>query len=274
MSPYFTALDYRYDSTGHLTHYTQTDSIGPLTIDYTYDDLHQLISENAHTYSYDSLHNRIAKDELSHHVNTLSQITHDGKTDYLYDPNGNLLQAGSIRFAYDPLDRLTHVYKDRETYTYTYDAFNRRVSKQTPRKTIRYIWQGKNEIGSSDGELRILGDGLGAEIGAAALIKLGGYTYIPIHDQRGAVVNLIDSRGRSCETIRYTAYGEELTSSGLSPWRFCSKRQDPETGYLYFGRRYYSSNLGRWISPDPQGFADGPNLYAYAHNSPLFEIDL
>ncbi len=217
------------------------------------------------------------------------------ETRYLYDAQGRLStiikpDLTQIHHTYDPLGKLKTLVSTNLDYTYTYDkkgrvikvnetersydAFNRRVSKQTPRKTIRYIWQGKNEIGSSDGDLRILGDGLGAEIGAATLIKLGNYTYIPLHDQRGAVVTLVDLKGKSCETIRYTAYGQELTSSTLSPWRFCSKRQDPETGYLYFGRRYYSPTLGRWISPDPKGFADGPNLYAYAHNSPLFEIDL
>ena len=217
-----------------------TDATGPLTTDYAYDDLHQLISENAHTYSYDSLNNRISKDELNHTVNTLSQITNDGEVDYIYDSNGNLTQAGTTRFAYDALDRLTHVYKNEETYNYIYDPFNRRISKQTSKKTVHYIWQGKNEIGSSLGELRILGDGLGAEIGAATLIKLGSYIYVPIHDQRGAVVSLIDLKGKPQETIRYTAYGEELTSSKVPPWRFCSKRLDPETGYLYFGRRYYA----------------------------------
>jgi hypothetical protein len=43
---------------------------------------------------------------------------------------------------------------------------------------------------------------------------------------------------------------------------------------VYFGRRYYAPNIGRWITPDPIGFNDGPNLYAYVHNNPLNSIDL
>lgn len=31
--------------------------------------------------------------------------------------------------------------------------------------------------------------------------------------------------------------------------------------------------IGRWIPPDPAGFVDGPNLYAYVHNQPLRYID-
>ena len=59
----------------------------------------------------------------------------------------------------------------------------------------------------------------------------------------------------------------------LSPWRFASKRVD-ETGLIFFGRRYYCPELGRWITPDPLGFKGGPNLYAYVHNSPFTEADL
>jgi hypothetical protein len=40
-----------------------------------------------------------------------------------------------------------------------------------------------------------------------------------------------------------------------------------------FGRRYYDSEIERWITPDPADFADGPNLYAYVHNHPLAYID-
>lgn len=31
--------------------------------------------------------------------------------------------------------------------------------------------------------------------------------------------------------------------------------------------------MGRWISQDPAGFIDGPNLYAYLHNNPTNHID-
>ena len=31
--------------------------------------------------------------------------------------------------------------------------------------------------------------------------------------------------------------------------------------------------IGRWITPDPAGFADGPNLYAYVKNNPMILFD-
>lgn len=37
--------------------------------------------------------------------------------------------------------------------------------------------------------------------------------------------------------------------------------------------RYYDPSLGRWLTPDPAGNIDGPNLYAYVHNNPLIYFD-
>jgi hypothetical protein len=42
---------------------------------------------------------------------------------------------------------------------------------------------------------------------------------------------------------------------------------------VYFGRRFYSPEFGRWLTPDPVGFADGMNLYAFVHNDPLTHFD-
>ena len=42
---------------------------------------------------------------------------------------------------------------------------------------------------------------------------------------------------------------------------------------MYFGYRYYDPQVGRWISPDPLGTVDGPNLYAYARNNPMKYVD-
>ncbi|MCE5318685.1 MAG: RHS repeat-associated core domain-containing protein [Parachlamydia sp.] len=70
------------------------------------------------------------------------------------------------------------------------------------------------------------------------------------------------------------AFGRQKlsTSSPKNPWRFCSKRSDE--GFVFFGWRFYDPSLKRWLTPDPAGFADGSNLYAYVRNSPLNRLDL
>jgi RHS repeat-associated protein len=66
----------------------------------------------------------------------------------------------------------------------------------------------------------------------------------------------------------------------LSPYKFTGKERDSETGLDYFGARYYSNGLGRFISADwsakpvPVPYADftnpqSLNQYAYVHNNPM-----
>ena len=128
----------------------------------------------------------------------------------------------------------------------------------------------------------MLGRGKGAELGASVGIEIDGGVFCPIHDHRGNITALVDAATRQVhETYRYSAFGEEqlFCAAGIecasvrNPWRFASKRSDPETGFVFFGRRYYSSQTGRFLTPDPVGFTDGPNLYAYVHNSPMVLID-
>lgn len=290
-----------YSAVGDLLKCKLQDVQGETTSVFTYDDLYQLTSETGvsmHTYANDSVQNRLFKDTIPHQVNALNQLTYQGKTQYTYDKNGNLIEEmtnGEVsKYSYDALDRLVRFTKNDEQYEYCYDSFNRRLSKsiytnQSVEK-VNYLYTLENEIGAADSngsinELRVLGVGKGAEIGAAIALELAGNVYAPIHNLNGSVACLLElDSGKCIETYRYSAYGEEQiigdsghfisTSAIGNPWRFSSKRVDDESGLSYFGRRYYSSRIGRWISPDPLGLAEGPNLYAYVMNRPLTLIDL
>ena len=231
----------------------------------------------------------------------MNQLIDDGSSSYEYDFNGNLVLANSTEvttsFVYDALDRLTQVTKGAERHCYTYDELNRRLTRCKYAlvddawqivAVERFLYHGQNEVGimDMDGRLaqyRMLGTGKGAEIGATVLIELQGKAYVPIHDHIGNIVCLVDpEEGIAVETYRYTTFGEEtlFEASGepmdasINPWRFSSKRVDEETGFVYFGRRYYSPVTGRWVTADPIGFEGGPNLYAYVLNNPLTHFDM
>lgn len=276
---------YGYDEVGNVLSRKVTDDLGHLDYTYTYDDLYQITSEAgafSHTYQNDSLQNRVAKDEQPYQINSLNQLLEQADTSYEYDRNGNLIskRQGSllISYQYDALDRLIAVNNGITKTRYIYDSSHRRVSKITDNIKEDYIFQAKNEIGTVQNgkivQLRMLGLTRGAEVGATVAIELDGAVYAPIHDPYGNIVVLLDTEGNIAETYRYSAFGETISMCSIdNPWRFSSKRYDPETGFLYFGYRYYDPVIGRWITPDPAGFADGPNLYAYTHNRPLVYID-
>ena len=56
---------------------------------------------------------------------------------------------------------------------------------------------------------------------------------------------------------------------------FSAKERDTETGYSYFGSRYYSSDLSIWLSVDPQA-SKYPSLspYVYCADNPVKIVDL
>ncbi len=59
------------------------------------------------------------------------------------------------------------------------------------------------------------------------------------------------------------------------PYGFTGKEEDKAVGLHYFGARYYSSYLGRWLSPDPPVIHGGglSNHYNYGGNSPYIFVD-
>lgn len=285
-----------YDHVGRLIRKMTHDQAGLREDHFTYNDLDHLQTESghvSHAYKTDSLHNRLQKNGLDCSINAANQLTEHINCKYLYDGNGNLQEKIKDHqkniYTYDALDRLISVSSPEGLTTYTYDAFHRRLSKTSQGMTLRYLYQGQDEIGCVNPqgeitELRILGVGIEAEIGASVALELNGKIYAPIHDHAGNIACLIDAAtGQTAETYLYSAFGEEtiLNAQGVptkhsqvgNPWRFASKRADQETSWIYFGRRYYDPENGRWTTPDPLGFADGSNLYTYLHHNPLTAYD-
>ena len=83
-----------------------------------------------------------------------------------------------------------------------------------------------------------------------------------------------DSSGALTWTASYEAYGKRTKETGTNAdkQRANSKDEDP-TGLLNEGFRYRDIETGVWLSRDPAGFVDGPNLYAYVKQNPWTAFD-
>jgi RHS repeat-associated protein len=94
---------------------------------------------------------------------------------------------------------------------------------------------------------------------------------------RGDITELADPvTGAVVAHYECSPFGKVLVSSGplagANPYRFSSKEHDA-TGLAYYGYRYYSPELGRWINRDPIGERGDVDLYGYCANKPVLLLD-
>jgi RHS repeat-associated protein len=272
---------FSYDKAGNLIKREVNDQ----TLAYRYDALYQLTSEPGHQYINDSLYNQVQQDGVSFTYNELSQSTQQA-----YDLNGNLAVSDSFKLSYDALNRLMSLETSSEKTVYTYDALDRRLSKQQftrgdsweLQQEQHYLYVGLQEVGAANPqgkieELRLLG-----KRGIPIAIEIQGTPYVPLHDHLGHCNTLLDmASNQVIETYDHTAFGLEqifdadgnAQEGSINPWRYASKRFDPESGFIYFGKRYYVPSHNRWLTPDPLGMVDGVNLYPFLRNNPFRYID-
>ncbi len=108
------------------------------------------------------------------------------------------------------------------------------------------------------------------------IMKTLRYFYRP--DHLGSTLWVTDSAKNGVQYCEYLPYGKPFIDQRSTTWSsrytFSGKERDSETGYSYFGARYYHSDLSIWLSVDP--LSDKyPNLtpYAYCANNPVILVD-
>jgi RHS repeat-associated protein len=265
--------------------------------EYSYDELYQLtLEKGTDTYTshdYDSVQNIIKKNHQDSDINHLNELLSNGVIECEYDLNGNQITKKTphetLEFIYDPLNRLIGVLGEEFEISFAYDPLCRRLSKKTLKKGSfgssesieHYLYDDDEEIGTVTGRgklknLKVLGASTHKKTSLPVAIELNGQVFAPILDIQGNISKLVDSSKNVCATYQYSAFGEERKSSTVeevNPWRYFSKRLDPETQLIYFGKRYYDPQFARWITPDPAGFLNSVNLYQYSLNNPFRYYD-
>lgn len=113
-------------------------------------------------------------------------------------------------------------------------------------------------------------------------------TFLYFSDAGGNVVQLLETTtGAAVGTVQaryeYDAYGKLLldpmnaATSGAyassNDMRFSSKQYEESIALTYFGERFYSSSLGRWLSRDRLDELDDVQLYRYCGNEPISYCD-
>ncbi len=97
-------------------------------------------------------------------------------------------------------------------------------------------------------------------------------------DHLGSCNYITNIDGTVSQHTEYFAFGEtfveEHKNSHNSPYKYNSKELDEETGWYYYGARYYDPKVSLWLSVDPlEEKYPYISPYAYAFNNPVKFID-
>jgi RHS repeat-associated protein len=151
----------------------------------------------------------------------------------------------------------------------------------------RFVRNGFLALQERDGSNNIVREYLwglhvGGGIGGLLTLKQGGQYYSYLYDGKGNITTLLDTAQNVEISYVYDTFGALISQTGPvdQPFRFSTKLYDEETGLSYFGYRFYSSLLGRWMTRDPLGewgrFYDENeivNLYDYVLGDPINKLD-
>jgi RHS repeat-associated protein len=296
--------DLTYDAASRITQIKDVDG----TSNYTYDKTNQLVGSDRtslpdESYTYDKNGNRTMAGYVTGENN---QLLSDGKYNYEYDKEGNLVKQTAIatgkvqEFQWDYHNRLVAVIDKNaagvatQIVKYQYDLFGRRLSMMVDKnpsdavdgKIIYFVYDRDNVIldfvdaDGVNGSAKPVLDkrylhGTGVD---QVLAQEDGNGNVQWHlsDHLGSVKDLVGNSGVVLNHFTYDSFGSLIGETN----------PEVNTRYLYTGRewdeaiqlRYHRgryANANGFISLDPIGFKGGDtNLYRYVGNSPLSFVDL
>jgi len=225
------------------------------------------------------------------------------ETNPIYDPDGNMLTNATHAFTWDAENRLlvasnlttavvcNFIYDHQSrriskttltpnpssslTSEFTYDGWNlisEVADDQTTATTNIYVW-GLDLSGTLQGA-----GGVGGLLSQTIITPTTASSYFPLADANGNCVSFIDEAGNVQAHYTYDAFGNTVSQTGAMAadfhFRFSGKYLDDETGLYYYGYRYMSPALGRWMNRDPIGIKGGLNEFGCVGNDGVNKWDL
>ncbi len=281
---------YAYDALDRLTN---VDYGNGATMAYTYDAAGNRLTETgvdpadgttpvARRYTYNAL------DELTR-IEDLGDAADDVAMEY--DLNGNLARrtanGATAEFTSNHIDRLVRAALAGGDVRFDYDYQGMRVAKASAAGETRYLYDGMSvveEYGGGAGYPALRSYAYGAEL--ASMRDAAGAAGDPARaqffhaDALGSVAVVTNADGGAQAAYRYDAWGRVIGRRGASgnTRTYTGHIEDPETGLVYYGARYYDPGTGRFTAQDP--YAGTPatpaslHRYLYAYDNPLRYTDL
>ncbi|MEM9446233.1 MAG: RHS repeat-associated core domain-containing protein, partial [Verrucomicrobiota bacterium] len=268
-----------------------------LNVNYTYNELNQLLVESTSglfgnitsTYSYDANGNRTLKvfDDGSGGGSQVKLAPKSLGAWSLFALTIPDPIPDTVQYIYDVENRLVLINDslspNQGIYQYSYDYRTRRVGRDESLASgdnTKVVFSGgtsaqEYDNGASSPSVEyIRGSDYGGGIGGILYTLRSGTPSYTHNNSRGDIVAKTNAGGTITYQAQYEAFGTRTEEFGSTEDRqkANSKDEDP-TGLLNEGFRYRDLEAGVFITRDPLGFVDGPNVYTYVNQNPWTYFD-
>ncbi len=283
---------------GNMMGYWYNDSVQSgfnHTASYTYDNVNRLTQATAtgnatynQTYAYGGLYgdgsngqygNMTCVTGCTPALWTLAPGTNQllPPSSYSYDAAGNLTKDSSNgtahTYQWDAEGRVASV-DSGSTWSFTYNAVGDRVQWVSPGGTGQHMFDPAGNWLGIYGSLDLVRFG-----DRHILMYNGSETYFNHVNHLNSTAMMTNHAGAAVEDVLFYPWGQNTWQVwGSGGYSFAGMPYyDTTTGTNPTEYRFYTQNLGRWLSPDPvAGDITNPqslNRYAYVMNNPTTSID-
>ena len=201
-------------------------------------------------------------------ANGLNQLTAVGAKSLSHDSKGNVTAFGTKGFTYSSENLLL---TGPSSTSLSYDPLMR-LQQVTSSSATRLAYDGLDRIAeydAADALLRRYVHGPGAD---QPIVWYEGADTSDRRflsaDERGSIISVTDSAGALLGINRYDEFGQPQ-STNLGAFGYTGQAWLPSMGMWYYKAREMDPELGRFLQPDPIGYADSPNPYQYVLNDPI-----
>lgn len=224
----------------------------------------------------------------------------DFKVRYTYDADGNRATRSTLPGTagvktdnyslYDYYNRLTNLTMATSSNpaanggrAFNYDHRTRRTRQISVGQLARMSFSGGQSVQEYNSIVlasqpvveTIRGSDMGGGIGGVLYTKQGSSSEVFNHyNSRGDVVSQTNTGGGVEWEAKYEAFGTRTQEDGVATGRQRANTKDEDvTGLLNEGMRYRDLEAGVFLTRDPAGFVDGPNVYTYVRQNPWTMFD-
>ncbi len=266
---------YLYDSVGRIARLTHRNAESQPLEDYQYE--YTLENEIASIVALSPAAPSPAE-KTAGPVDAANRVRQFGNTNYEFNEAGETTQktdeTGTTQYSWDARGRLTGAaLSSGQTISYSYDLFNRRISRTAGGTTTQFLYDGADvvldRLSDSSGVDYLHGVDVDEHLRQNSVATGSLYS---LQDHLGSIAALTDASGNVAERQQYEPFGGSAGSS-FTRYGYTGRERDNATTLLHYRNRWYDPEQGRFLSEDPAGFAGGLNLYSYVGNNPIFYND-